>query len=142
MSHNLKLRLGLFLTAFGLLMAGYVYRLIQLQVVSAQTAASSTGTYTYDTRVTAARGEILDRNGNVLISNRASYNLIITGYALFNSDNPNESLRQLVNLCRELPVLQEGYRYFTGRKAASKNCSEGLLKHKKKSCLRAALNYI
>ena len=104
MSHNLKLRLGLFLTAFGLLMAGYVYRLIQLQVVSAQTAASSTGTYTYDTRVTAARGEILDRNGNVLISNRASYNLIITGYALFNSDNPNESLRQLVNLCRELDI--------------------------------------
>ena len=28
MSHNLKLRLGLFLTAFGLLMAGYVYRLM------------------------------------------------------------------------------------------------------------------
>ena len=104
MSHNLKLRLGLFLTAFGLLMAGYVYRLIQLQVVSAQTASSSAGTYTYDTRVTAARGEILDRNGNVLISNRASYNLIITGYALFNSDNPNESLRQLVNLCRELDI--------------------------------------
>ena len=100
----MKFRLGLFLTVFGLLVAAYSYRLIQLQVVHPRQSASGTGTYTYDTRVTAARGEILDRNGNVLVSNRASYNLIITGYALFNSENPNESLRELVRLCRELEI--------------------------------------
>lgn len=104
MHYNMKLRLGLFLTVFGLLIGVFVYRLIQLQVVNPRQTNSSTGTYTYDTRVTAARGEILDRNGNVLVSNRASYNLIITGYALFNSDNPNESLRQLSRLCRELEI--------------------------------------
>ena len=106
MRYNIKLRLGLVLTIFGILVGAYAYRLIQLQVVNARRANAGTGTYTYDTRVTAARGEILDRNGNVLVTNRASYNLIITGYALFNSESPNESLRQLVRLCRE---LETGY---------------------------------
>ena len=106
MRYNVKLRLGLFLTVFGLLIGAYAYRLIQLQVVNPRRSGTGTGTYTYDTRVTAARGEILDRNGNVLVTNRASYNLIISGYALFNSESPNESLRQLVRLCRE---LETGY---------------------------------
>ena len=104
MRYNFKLRLGLLLTVFGLLIGVYAYRLIQLQVVNPRRSGTGTGTYTYDTRVTAARGEILDRNGNVLVSNRASYNLIITGYALFNSNSPNESLRQLAGLCRETGV--------------------------------------
>ena len=104
MRYNFKLRLGLFMAAFGILIGAYAYRLIQLQVVSPRKSSTGTGTYTYDTRVTAARGEILDRNGNVLVTNRASYNIIITGYALFNSEAPNESLRQLVRLCRELSI--------------------------------------
>ena len=122
MTYNIKLRLGLFLTVFGILVGLYAYRLIRLQVVSPRKTDTSAGTYTYDTRVTAARGEILDRNGNVLVSNRASYNLIIINYALFNSENPNESLRQLAELCRErgieytdhLPVTKEKpYEYTT-----------------------------
>ena len=109
MSYNVKLRLGLFLTVFGLLIGAYAYRLIQLQVVNPRKNTGATGTYTYDTRVTAARGEILDRNGNVLVTNRASYNLIISNYALFNSESPNESLRQLVRLCRELDISRQDY---------------------------------
>ena len=104
MRYNFKLRLGLVLAVFGILMGAFAYRLIQLQVVNPRTRSVSTGTYTYDTRVTAARGEILDRNGNVLVTNRASYDLIITSYALFNSEDPNESLRQLARLCRELGI--------------------------------------
>ncbi len=104
MRYNMRFRLGIFLTIFGLLIGVYVYRLIQLQVVNPRKSATTAGTYTYDIRVRAARGEILDRNGNVLITNRASYNLIISGYALFNSDSPNESLRQLAGLCRELKI--------------------------------------
>ncbi|MBQ1371733.1 MAG: hypothetical protein IIY70_02260, partial [Oscillospiraceae bacterium] len=104
MNSNYKFRTGLFLSLFFLLIGFYSYRLIQLQVVNPRKRSVTTGTYTYDTRVTAARGEILDRNGNVLVSNRASYNIIISGYALFNSDDPNESLRQLVRLCRELDI--------------------------------------
>ena len=105
MNYNLKLRIGLFLAAFGILIGLYAYRLIRLQVVLPEKSQTKTvGTITYDTRVTAARGEILDRNGNVLISNRASYNLILINYALFNSQNPNESLRRLVNLCQALDI--------------------------------------
>ena len=104
MRYNIKFRLGLCLTIFGLLVGCYAYRLIQLQVINPPKRVGSSGTYTYDTRVTAARGEILDRNGNVLVTNRASYNIIISNYALFNSDSPNESLRQLVRLCRELEI--------------------------------------
>ena len=102
MRYNFRLRLGLFLTIFSLLIGVYAYRLIQLQVINPRKSSAGSGTYTYDTRVTAARGKILDRNGNVLVTNRASYNLIISGYALFNSETPNESLRQLVHLGREL----------------------------------------
>ena len=104
MTSKLKFRLGLFLAAFGVILGLYFYRLVRLQVVNAKDPAYAVGTYTYDVRVTAARGEILDRNGNVLVSNRASYNLIIVNYALFTSDNPNEHLRQLVTLCRELDI--------------------------------------
>ncbi|MBQ1409725.1 MAG: hypothetical protein IIY94_00400 [Oscillospiraceae bacterium] len=130
MRYSFKLRLGLLLTVFGMLMAAYAYRLIQLQVVNPRTSSATTGTYTYDTRVTAARGEILDRNGNVLVTNRASYDLIITGYALFNSESPNESLRQLARLCRErgitytdhLPVTRvKPYEYETANYSSTWN---------------------
>ena len=105
MTYNLKLRIGLILTVFGLLIGLYAYRLNELQVVlPKKEGPKAVGTITYDTIVPAARGEILDRNGNVLISNRASYNLILTNYALFNGPSPNESLRKLVNLCRELDI--------------------------------------
>ena len=124
MTYNVKLRIGLILTLFGLVIGLYAYRLIRLQVVLPEKAdAATVGTFTYDMTVTAARGEILDRNGNVLISNRASYNLILINYALFNSSDPNESLRRLANLCRELnidytdhlPVTREKpYEYTTG----------------------------
>ena len=123
MTSKLKFRLGLFLAAFGVVLGLYFYRLVRLQVVNAKDPSYAVGTYTYDVRVTAARGEILDRNGNVLVSNRASYNLIIVNYALFTSDNPNEYLRQLVRLCRELgitftdhlPVTQEKpYEFVSG----------------------------
>ena len=104
MAYNHKLRLWLFLALFVGAMVFFSIRLYSLQIVNKEPSSSGSGTFTYDTRVRAARGEILDRNGNVLVSNRASYDLIITNYALFNSSDPNESLRQLVALGQELGV--------------------------------------
>ena len=102
MTYNLRLRISVFLTAFGLLIGLYTYRLIRLQVVDApKTASRTVGTFTYDTRVTAARGEILDRNGNVLISNRASYigsrrvkipNSSVSGFCRIASSTPRPRL--------------------------------------------------
>lgn len=104
MEYKTRIRLISLCLVFALLLGAYGYRLFDLQVINAREIDFSANTYTYYTRITAARGEILDRNGNVLVGNRASYNLIINNYALFNSDDPNESLRQLVNLCRKLGV--------------------------------------
>ena len=49
----------------------------------------------------AARGDILDKNGNLLVSNRASYNLNINHYVLLTADNTNENLLRLVKRCEE-----------------------------------------
>lgn len=94
-----KLRAGVFLALLAAIIGLYVFKLYDVQVVNATPTDSSISTYTYYTPVSAARGQILDRNGNILVSNRASYNLIINSYVLYNSDNPNESLRELVALC-------------------------------------------
>lgn len=91
-------------------------RLHNVQITqAAEQDPTPSGSVTYHTRVTAARGEILDRNGNVLVGNRASYNLVIVREVLMSADAPNENLRRLVDLCSELgleytdhfPVTQE-----------------------------------
>lgn len=104
MEYKIKVRLVCLILVFAVLLGLYGYRLFSLQIVNAREVDYAANTYTYYSRVTAARGELLDRNGNVLVGNRASYNLILNNYALFNSSDPNESLRQLVNLCRKLEV--------------------------------------
>ena len=115
-----KFRVGVFLALVALMLVFFGLRAYDVQVVNATVSDNSIGTYTYTTPVSAARGQILDRSGNILVSNRASYNLIINSYVLYNSDNPNESLRQLANLCHSLgleyaehlPVsLQKPYEY-------------------------------
>lgn len=86
------------LTAF----AGIVYK---MQVTAAPEESGASGsTYTYYTTVAAARGNILDRNGTLLVTNRASYNLTIQNYPLFNSSDPNGSLLRLLEKCAELGV--------------------------------------
>lgn len=115
-----KFRVGVFIAMLVLLIGFYIFKTYDVQVVHATKSDSSISTYTYYTPVSAARGQILDRNGNILVSNRASYNLIINSYVLYNADNPNESLRELVNLCKargldyaeHLPIsLNKPYEY-------------------------------
>lgn len=92
----------LFATVLGL----FGFRMYGLQIRDADPGGSDS-TYTTWSRVTAARGEILDRNGNVLVTNRASYNLVFNNYVIYNSDNPNESLRKLVHLLQEREISYE-----------------------------------
>lgn len=96
-----KFRVGIFIALLFLIIGYYIFKAYDVQVVNSTESDSSISTYTYYTPVSAARGQILDRNGNILVSNRASYNLIINSYVLYNAENPNESLRQLVNLCQD-----------------------------------------
>ena len=89
-------RLIVLLGIVGVWLLLYLGKLYDIQVVEAQKeGANNPGSYTYTTRVTAARGEIRDRNGNILVGNRASFNLLLIYEPLMNSKDPNESIRRL-----------------------------------------------
>ena len=100
--HKFSFRVGLLLILVAVMSAVFLVQLYHVQVTEASDESGApANSFTYYTRVTAARGEILDRNGNVLVGNRASFNLALVADVLVNSDDPNEYLRQLVVLCRE-----------------------------------------
>ena len=97
-------RAHLVVVIFGLLLVFFAFQLYNLQIFETGGKVDNTTTYTTKTRVKATRGDILDRNGNVLVGNRASYDLVINHYVLTSSDTPNESLLQLVELCQKLGI--------------------------------------
>lgn len=120
MEHRYPARVASICVFLAMLIVFYSAKLYDIQVINRKQNADSADTFTYTTRVTAARGEILDRNGNVLVTNRASYNLVLINAVLFSSDSPNENLRTLANLCKEkgyefadhLPITeQKPYEY-------------------------------
>ena len=92
--------LGIFLVIVCL----YAGRLYKLQIIETDGNTDNTTTYTTITRVKAARGDILDRNGNILVGNRASYDLVFNHYVITSSDNTNDSLIKLIRMCRDLGV--------------------------------------
>lgn len=92
------------LVLFTVLLGFYSVRMYSMQVLGTGTVVDNASTYTSDIRVRAARGDLLDNNGNKLIGNRASYNMVFNNYVLMSSDSPNESLQKLVSLCRELNI--------------------------------------
>lgn len=105
MDRKQPFRIGIVVVLTFALLCAFALRLYNLQIRdAADYADTATNTFTYYTRVTAARGDILDRNGKVLITSRASYNLVLVREVLFSADDPNESLRRLHNLCTELGV--------------------------------------
>ena len=86
----------LFIVVVGFL----AYTLYDLQIIETGGNTDNTTTYTSWVRVKAARGDILDSNGNVLVSNRASYDLVINHYVLVNANGTNDYLYRLVKLCQ------------------------------------------
>ena len=119
--HKFSFRVTALLLMAALMLGIFSVRLYGVQVVEgAQQESAPSGSYTYYTRVTAARGEILDRNGKVLVGNRASFNIVLIYPVLFSSEDPNGSLRSLTNLAvargleivDHLPVtLEKPYEY-------------------------------
>ena len=82
----------------------YSIRLFRLQIIDTDGNTDNTDVYVTQTRVKAARGDILDRNGNILVGNRASYDLVFNHYVITSSDNTNESLMRLIEKTRELGI--------------------------------------
>ena len=104
-----RLRVGILLLIIGLILGFYAFRLFNVQIIETNGDTDNITTFTTMTRVKAARGDILDRNGNVLVGNRASYDIIINHYVLTSSDDPNGHLYDLVKLCEELDIQYEDH---------------------------------
>ena len=92
------------ITAFAATMLFFAFYLYNIQIIQTGGKTDNVTTFTTMTRVKAARGEILDTNGNVLVSNRASYDLVINHYVLESASGTNNYLYSLVTLCQELGV--------------------------------------
>ena len=87
----------------------YSYRLFRMQIVETDGNTDNTEVFVTQTRVKAARGDILDRNGNKLVGNRASYDLVFNHYVITSSDNTNDSLMKLIEKTRELGLTYQDH---------------------------------
>lgn len=96
-----KFRSTVLLLIVTVILTFYSLRLYSIQVVETEGSKDNVTTYTSMIRVKGTRGDILDGNGNVLVSNRASYDLVFNHYVLQMSDKPNEYLLNLATLCKE-----------------------------------------
>ena len=96
-----RFRATVILVLFTLVLAFFIFTMYNLQVVETGGAIDNTTTFTTITRVKAARGDILDRDGNKLVGNRASYDLILNHYVLLSAEGTNSHLYRLVKICDE-----------------------------------------
>ena len=99
-----KVRAIALLLIFAAILSLYSIRLFNLQIVETDGKTENLDVYVTQTRVKAARGDILDRNGNILVGNRASYDLVFNHYVITSYDNTNESLMKLIDKTRELGI--------------------------------------
>ena len=79
----------------------FMVALFRLQIVEGEQLAQEAATYTYSTTVPSSRGELLDRNGVVLVSNRVSYYVSLSSYVLLRTEGLNDELLKLSRACRD-----------------------------------------
>lgn len=97
-----RLRVTVLMTLFFLLIGFFALRLYDLQIVQTGGDTDNVKKFYTVTRVKAARGDILDCNGNVLVTNRATYDMVLNHFVILSNGNANEHLLKLVHLCREM----------------------------------------
>ena len=95
-----KFRAVMLLLLFVAILFFFSVRLFSLQIIETDGNTDNTQTYTTLTRVKAARGDILDRNGNVMVGNRASYDLVFNHYVIKSADSRNDHLYKLIKKCQ------------------------------------------
>ena len=77
----------------------YLVFLYKLQIIEGEAYYNQSNEITKETRtVTAARGNILDRYGRVLVSNKECYNIKIDTTKLFANDDPNKVILELIEM--------------------------------------------
>ncbi len=97
-------RAGIILLVFCLILSVFSLRLYNMQIIETGGKVDNTKTFAIETRVKAARGDILDRNGNVLVTNRASYDLAFNHYVICSAANTNDRLLELIQVCRTMDI--------------------------------------
>lgn len=99
-----------------IMLSVYLVFLYKLQIIEGEEYYNrSNETTTEERRVTASRGNILDRYGRVLVSNKECYNLTIDTAKLFASDDPNATILELIEMVEtfgdsytdDLPITTE-----------------------------------
>ena len=93
-----RFRAILLLILFCSILALFALKLFDLQIIKTNGNTDNIAKYTTVTTVRAARGDILDRNGNKLVGNRASYNLVFNHYVIESYGQTNEALYSLIKM--------------------------------------------
>ena len=88
----------------------YIIRLFYIQILDTRYSSSANNNALYHRTIYPARGLIYDRNGEVLVSNSPSYDVIVTMRNVRNLDT--------LEFCRSLDITKE---YFDERMADVKN---------------------
>lgn len=99
-----RFRAQILVALFTVILLFFAFKLYDLQIIQTGGSTDNTTTFTTYTRVKATRGDILDTNGNLLVSNRASYDLVMNHYVLITADGTNDYLYQLVKRCEEAGI--------------------------------------
>lgn len=102
-------RLAVVVAVFIALLSAYSAVLYKMQIYDPQRASAETGqmplvTTKYTEVINAGRGEILDRNGERLVSSRASYNVSMSREALNASGRSNDIITQMLALAAKNSV--------------------------------------
>lgn len=104
-----RFRSYVLLGIFGFILFAFATKLFSLQIIETKGNTDNATTYRTITTVRAARGDILDRNGNVLVGNRASYDLVFNHYVIKSADDRNQYLYNLLKKCEELGVAHNDH---------------------------------
>lgn len=125
---------------FIVIMAVYLVFLYRLQIVQGAEYYNRSNEISTETRaVTAARGNILDRYGRVLVSNKECYNIKIDTTKLFAGDDPNAVILDLVEMVSgygdeytdDLPITREPpFEYDPGMTEIQRTMLEAYIKDK------------
>ena len=104
MERIINARARIMLIVFAVIVSIYAFRLYDLQIIETGGQTDNATTFVTWTSVKAARGELLDRNGNVLVGNRAGYKLTLNHYVVLSADGTYQHLYDLAMKCRELGI--------------------------------------
>lgn len=99
-----RFRAQILILIFSVVVVFFAFKLYDMQIIETGGSTDNTTTFTTMTRVKAGRGNILDTNGNFLVRNRASYDLVINHYVLLTARGTNDYLYTLVKRCQDAGI--------------------------------------